>query len=60
MNWISDNLGTILISLVLAAVVALIVRSLWKNRHQGCSSCGGSCASCPACCRSVRQADHTT
>ena len=59
MNWITHNLGTILITLALIAIVALILRSLWKNRHQGCSSCGGSCggacASCPACCHSPHQ-----
>ena len=32
-RWIVDNLGTILITLVLIAVVAAIIRSLRKNHR---------------------------
>ena len=40
------NMGTILICLVLVAVVALIVRSLVRQKRQGKSSCGCNCAHC--------------
>lgn len=49
LQWISANIGTILISLVLLAVVALIIRSMVHDKKQGKSSCGGNCASCAAC-----------
>ena len=37
--------ATIAAAAVLAAVVILVVRYLWKNRKAGCSSCGsyGGC-----------------
>ena len=49
LQWISANIGTILISLVLLAVVALIIRSMVRDKKQGKSSCGGNCAGCAAC-----------
>lgn len=49
LQWISANIGTIFISLVLLAVVALIIRSMVHDKKQGKSSCGGNCASCAAC-----------
>ena len=49
LQWISANIGTILISLVLLAVVALIIRSMVHDKKQGKYSCGGNCAGCAAC-----------
>ena len=49
LQWISANIGTILISLVLLAAVALIIRSMMRDKKQGKSSCGGNCAGCAAC-----------
>lgn len=46
-GWITENIGTILITIVLAVIVVLIVRSLVKDKKQGKSSCGGSCGHCP-------------
>ena len=46
LQWFSDNLGTILISLGLLAVVALIIRSQIRQKKQGKSSCGCNCAHC--------------
>ena len=47
--WLRQNMGTILITLLLAAAVFLIVKNLLtrKTRNTGCS---GNCASC-GCCR---------
>ncbi|MDD7397114.1 MAG: FeoB-associated Cys-rich membrane protein [Eubacteriales bacterium] len=44
LQWFSDNLGTILISLGLLAVVALIIRSQIRQKKRGKSSCGCNCA----------------
>ena len=44
--WLANNLGTILVVLVLAAVVFAIVRSLIRNKKKGKSTCGCNCAHC--------------
>ena len=46
MQWLSNNIGTILIILVLLAVVARIICSLIRKKREGKSSCGCSCADC--------------
>ena len=38
LHWISANLSTILITLVLIAIVVLIIRSLIRQKKQGKSS----------------------
>ncbi len=38
--------ATVIITLLLCAVVALVVRSLIKNKKEGKSSCGGGCSHC--------------
>ncbi len=45
-DWFVNNLGTVLVVLVLAAVVFAIVRGLIRNRKKGKSSCGCNCAHC--------------
>ena len=47
LHWISANLSTILITLVLIAIVVLIIRSLIRQKKQGKSSCGNGCKGCP-------------
>jgi len=46
LDWITQNLATILISLVLIAVCALIVFRMHRNKKQGKSSCGCGCSAC--------------
>ena len=48
LHWIGANLSTILISIFLIAIVILISLSLIRQKRQGRSSCGGSCAHCGA------------
>ena len=48
-NWITDNIGTILICLVLIAIVSAIIISMVKKKKAGKSmvcSCG-NCKTCP-------------
>ena len=45
-TWISANIGTILICLVLIVIVAAIIRSLIRDKKRGKSSCGAGCAHC--------------
>ena len=44
--WLSANIGTILITLVLIAIVVGISVYLIKQKKQGKSSCGAHCAHC--------------
>ncbi len=43
MMWLMENMGTIVPGFVVAAVVFLAARSIWKDKKSGktCSSCGG-------------------
>ena len=41
-------IGNVLVLLVLAGVVALAVRSLWKDR-KAASHCTGDCSRCGGC-----------
>ncbi len=47
LQWIMENIGTIVITLVLLGIVAAIVVSLVKDKRRGKSSCGGNCGHCP-------------
>ena len=49
LHWLSSNLSTIVISLLLLAVIFLSVRYLIRQHKQGKHSCGGSCGACGAC-----------
>ena len=40
-------MATVIISLVLAAIVAGIIVKMIKNKKEGKSSCGCGCGSCP-------------
>ncbi|MBR0514517.1 MAG: FeoB-associated Cys-rich membrane protein [Clostridia bacterium] len=46
-QWIGNNAGTVLISLILIGLVAAIIIRLRKDRKQGKSVCGCNCGSCP-------------
>ncbi len=46
-QWIGENAGTIVGSLLLVALVAWIVIRMRKDRKQGKSSCGCNCGCCP-------------
>ena len=47
--WITENLGTIIISLILILMVAGIIRSIIRDKRNGVSACGGNCAHCHGC-----------
>ena len=44
----SQLLPTIIVSLILAGVVALAVRSLWQSHKSG-GHCNGDCGPCGGC-----------
>ena len=47
--WVRENLGTIVVSAILIAIVAGIIISMIKNKKSGRSCCSGSCAHCDMC-----------
>ncbi len=47
MNWILENLGTIIVALIVFAVCVLIVRKIVKDKKSGKSpTCGCGCGGC--------------
>ena len=46
MTWLAANLGTILVSLVVIAIVAMIIWKMVKEKKQGKSSCSHGCSNC--------------
>ncbi|MBE6948946.1 MAG: FeoB-associated Cys-rich membrane protein [Ruminococcaceae bacterium] len=46
LNWISTNLPTIAILLVLVGVLTAIVMNMIKNKRAGKSSCSCGCEGC--------------
>ena len=45
-TWISENIGTIFIGAILAAVVAAVIVHMVRNKKRGRSSCGCGCSGC--------------
>ncbi len=46
LEFIKDNVGTIVISLILIGIFALIIKSMIRDKKKGKSSCGCNCAHC--------------
>lgn len=49
LSWITANLATIIISILLIAIVCIIIAKMVNDKKQGKTSCGGDCGSCGAC-----------
>lgn len=45
-------MGDFIVLALLAAIIVLVVRSMWKNHKKGvcCSGCSGNCGNCSAGC----------
>ena len=46
LDFLSQNLATIIISLVLIVICALIIIKMRHNKKQGKTSCGCGCSAC--------------
>ena len=44
--WLSANIGTIIVCVILAIIVAAIIVKLRKDKKQGKPTCGCNCAHC--------------
>ena len=45
-EWISANIGTIIVGIIIAVIVAAVIVKLHRDKKRGISSCGCDCASC--------------
>lgn len=48
LTWIAENLASIILLLVVAAILFFLVRSKIKQRKKGACGCG--CEGCSGCC----------
>lgn len=48
LEFLSANIGTIIVGACLAAVVVTIAAVMIKNRRKGKTSCGCGCENCPS------------
>lgn len=47
--WIGENIASIILLLVVAAIVFFLIRSKIKERRNGACGCGCGCAGCSGC-----------
>ena len=59
MSWLSENLYTIMVSLILILIVSASVRHMIKNKKAGKTSCGCGCSGC-AMAGSCHSQNHLT
>lgn len=45
-SWLSANIGTIIVSAILIAVITKVIVKLVKDKKKGKSSCGCGCSNC--------------
>lgn len=46
-EWLSENLATVIVCVILAVITAFIIVKLIKDKKAGKSSCGCNCSCCP-------------
>ncbi len=46
LSFISNNIGTITVSIILFTILLLIIMKIIKDKKHGKSSCGCGCSSC--------------
>lgn len=46
-EFLSANIGTIIVAVVLIIIVTVIISKMFRDKKQGKSSCGCNCSSCP-------------
>ena len=51
LSWLQENIGSVVVVLILLGVVALIVRRMVLDKKAGKHICGGSCGSCGGGCQ---------
>ncbi len=47
MEWFVNNIGTIIVAIVVLGLLALLIVTLIRRKKQGKSSCSCGCSTCP-------------
>ena len=47
LEFLSANIGTIIVFVVLAIIVGIVIYKMYRDKKKGKSSCGCNCSSCP-------------
>ena len=50
MAWLMENLGTIIVAVIVVAVLSLVSIRMVRNKKQGKSTCGCGCGGCGSHC----------
>ena len=50
MEWLSADMGTIVVSLILIAIVIWDIKKIISDRKKGIKSCGMNCPGCTGSC----------
>ena len=53
MEWLSANMGTIVVSLILIAIVIWDIKKIISDRKKGVKSCGMNCPGCTGNCSNM-------
>lgn len=53
LEFLTNNIGTILVLAVVILIVAGIVAKMVKDKKNGASLCGGDCSKCHGCSHSI-------
>jgi hypothetical protein len=53
MEWLTANMGTIVVSLILAVIIVLDIRKIMHDRRKGIKSCGMNCPGCTGSCSNI-------
>ena len=53
MEWLSANMGTIVVSLILIAIVIWDIKKIISDRKKGIKSCGMNCPGCTGSCHEM-------
>ena len=46
MGFITANIGTIVVGLIVAAIIAIVIYGMIKDKKNGKTTCGCGCANC--------------
>lgn len=48
LEWISQNLATIIIAVIIVAIIVCIIIKMRRDKKSGKTSCGCGCDNCPS------------
>jgi hypothetical protein len=60
MDWMIENISTILVTLILIGLITLVIRKMFNDKKKGITSCGTSCNGCAMAgsCKDIQKTDE--